>query len=170
MTDLYGVPDRLLVGAMNDELFALIGRITVLTSLVEVKVTGFSGGWTEERNVNRQIATLRKVARRLPDPSDRERAQDFIRRVKKLRGYRNSVVHSAWPRDGFGWRYPVRVADPSESGVLIVETTPQEMREHIVLAASLVEEVNNFAALLEAARHTEPRSEEPGIGPEPRLP
>lgn len=163
MTDPYGVSDRLLVGGMNDELFAHIGRITVLTSLVEVKVTGFSGGWTDERQVPAQLTELKKVASRLPDPDDRNRTLDFIERVKKLRTYRNMVVHSAWPRDGFAWRYQVRAADPSESGVLTVETTPQEMREHIVLASNLVDEANDFASLLEAARHAEHRVEEPGL-------
>lgn len=146
------MPESLLVGGMTEELFGYVGRVTVLTSLVEARVDGMASSWSAGNSpIGAQIKALRRVASHLQDSQGKTRCVRFFDDVARLRDYRHKVVHSVWPREWFGWR-PAQPGVAAGAPARTFNTTRDELRAHVVLAASLIEDVNTVAALLEATR------------------
>lgn len=114
--DSFGVPSNL-TGNHPEEFFSMLGRIVALSALLENRVLVFYQylvGRRQDEHTELGVGTLIANAlseiQRLPEPADRQLAEQFLMEAKAITGRRNDYVHNLWPAqsDGrlFGWRVP----------------------------------------------------------------
>lgn len=116
--DPYGVPGAMF-GPLDPELPALIGRVVMMSALLESKLEALAsalGSEPQERYAGKPVSvTVAFVLRRLELYNETERetsfvevTRDLLTEVDSLIDLRNSLVHCVWPDAGVsgwnGWR------------------------------------------------------------------
>jgi hypothetical protein len=156
VTDAYGIPD-LYFGAIPDEFYAAVGRITLLSTLTEQYllelVWALDREHTQDHHAGKQGSELIKLARpRLQlHPEIEADGGALLDRVQVALNGRNAVVHSLWPNatmdSAWGWR-PVRKAqredDEMQDWIVSTEHDALSIRELILELVALANELGGL--------------------------
>lgn len=160
--DSFGVPSNL-TGNHPEEFFSMLGRIVALSALLENRVLVFYQylvGRRQDEHTELGVGTLIANAlgeiQRLPEPADRQLAEQFLMEAKAITGRRNDYVHNLWPAqsDGrlFGWRVPQK---KNAQEVLTTTSTLDEMRDDLRSLVALLEVsyINRVLGLVSGGDH-----------------
>jgi|GEM_PF-3083614 len=117
--DPYGIPERFF-GPLSPELPALIGRVVMLSTLLETKVWAFACSIANEpqseyaaTNVSENI-TLSKKRLEHYQMNVKERtfalkADELLDDINTALSARNEIIHRVWPKSGLdewaGWKH-----------------------------------------------------------------
>ena len=165
VSDAYGIPDNMF-GEVPEEFFAMIGRIVMVTSFLELRVLDLL---TELEQTPQDVHAgksgtdlIKGCRRRLGDydPAFAAAAGAVLDRVRVALDQRNAVVHSIWPAPGvdsaYGWR-PVRGGrEPSWQPNKSTEVTGPGLRDIIASSAAIVDDLDQLRADAHGARRTTP--------------
>lgn len=142
--DDYGVPSNLM-GVHHEDFFSLLGRIVVLSAVLENHVlvvyqSLVRAAQNEHTSlpVRNLLERCRKELHRLDGcPNDHQLVETFLKEAEAMIERRNHYVHNLWPAQPggrlFGWRPP---RNKGSQDAITVDATLVEMRGDL---ASLVD-------------------------------
>lgn len=119
--DRFGVPDNLL-GPHHEDFFGLIGRITLLSALLESRAFSLLqalGNYAQNQNAHYTMSRIIKEAqkeleahRAVIEPVERAAIDAFLSAASDCAKQRNVYVHSLWPVQAagtyYGWTFAPR--------------------------------------------------------------
>lgn len=135
-------------GPQPDGLFLAIGRLSALTSLLDVWVRNLLATLVDDEPMAKyekmsfyEHATLiREKAIVLP-PDLQKEVKRLLGRLTGLRNDRNAGVHTVWSQHGFGWRNDLSAKECEPSRVLTFQTDQTTMEAKVLKAARLVDQL-----------------------------
>lgn len=143
-----------LTGELDDAFFGRVGRIVVLTTLLEMRIEHLASALgNAPQDVYARMNATELIARcRETLPEDRqlsERIERFLADVVEVRQYRHALVHSRWPSKNYGWRPVQRRAKAGDvpDHLVSFHTSPAEMQSQLETAIRLFNEGTRFQAL-----------------------
>ena len=143
MPDRFGVPDRIF-GPVPDDFYGLVGRITLVATLLEDRVLGLLWALDEEPQAThaglaatRLAPMIRQRCKRHADAlggaltADIESALDLALDLLEVR---HALVHSLWPQPTMqkaqGWRSKrVPKAEGGGSKIVWTETSEEKLQQ-----------------------------------------
>lgn len=156
VSDTCGIPDNMF-GPVPEQFFGLLGRIVMVTSLLELRVLDLL---TELEQIPQQVhagrpgAELIKACRRRLgdyDPAFAEAAAAVLDRVRDALHRRNAVVHSIWPapraESAYGWR-PLPKGQRQRASSWLpyqsLEVSAAQLRELVAGCVAMVDDLDRL--------------------------
>lgn len=150
--DLYGIPEGFF-GPLSSELPALIGRIVMLSALLETKIWYLASSVsdeTQERYSRERVSENIKLTRkRLLLYQDDEKEKKFSQSAAKLLtgaekvlDLRNAIVHGVWPESGVGtwmlWKPQLKKRGENMDWIMKKEFSRDDLRDAVTSIIQLV--------------------------------
>lgn len=135
-------------GPQPDGLFLAVGRLSALTSLLDVWVRNLLAAVVdaepmakyENLDFHAQAKLIREKSSILP-PDLRREVKRLLGRLAGLRSDRNAGVHTVWSQPGFGWRNdPNREAGEAQR-VLTFDADKAQIEAKVLRAARMVDQL-----------------------------
>lgn len=159
-TDRFGIPDSIF-GIHGDDFYGGIGRVAVLSALIEHQALGILQTMTSSLQsehsrlpANQLIDKACKTLNSINDCESRTVLLSYFNDIEAALRRRNDYIHSLWPAkpEGrlYGWRAGRRKNVPTEWQYEALETNMNELEELISTLVELVKRRNSVhpAALI----------------------